>query len=353
MDGRKRYEKFLKSVDWKEQRAEALDRSTGFCEYCGDVAVNVHHVKYPKKYEENNPNNLVSVCKKCHDLSHGKRSIDRIADAKIMQDIAPQGITMKYLLSEGRVYASAKSWIRALKVPEHMHVWFETGLARTALLKGKNATGKLEMEFRNTPVYRWHAVAELLRAFDRQWYSDQFKSKPRNQLKALEKFHDNYESIISWGYDLQERALNSLINPVQDQSSNLTQNDLYNAINEAVTPRINQQESIINEHDVVISEICNSTPTLREESEFITVKQAINEQGLDFTSMPYFPNSRENLSGLVGQILKKKCIETGDSITSRIDGSSDVIEVNTYTRNDIYKALKEISENKLKQQKLF
>lgn len=351
MNGRERYKKFLSSVDWKEQRNEALDRSTGFCEFCGDVAVNVHHVKYPKKYEENSSHNLVSVCKRCHELSHGKRDMEKIVDAKIMRDLAPRGVEMKYLLTEGRVYASAKSWMKALQVPSHMKGWFETGLSRTSLLKGKTATGKLEMEFKEVLVYRWHAVAELLRAFDRQWYSDKFKGTPRNKLKEIEKFHDNYECIVSWGYDLQERALNSLINPVNDDDTKLTQVDLYNAINQSVSPRLREQESKIGEHDIVISEIQNASPTLRAEAEFITVKQAINEQGLDSTSMPYYPNSKENLSGLVGQFLKTSGIERGESVISRIDGCKEAIEVNTYPRIEIYKAFKSIYS--IKQNKLF
>lgn len=213
MSRRKEYQKFLKSLEWKEQRAEALERTTGFCEFCGDVAINVHHAKYPKKFDENSPHNLVPVCQRCHDLSHGLKDMEKIVDATVMSDLTPSGIQLRYLLTNGRVYASAKSWIKALQIPSYLRVWFETGLARTAMLKGKETGSKLEMEYMGTPVYRWHAVAEQLRAFDRRWYKDQYQNRPKFEQEEIARFHDKYERLVSWGYDLQERALNSLVNP--------------------------------------------------------------------------------------------------------------------------------------------
>lgn len=346
MNRKEEYRKFLKSGEWRDQRDETLDRSSGFCEFCGAVAMNAHHVKYPKKFDENDPNNLVAVCKRCHELSHGIRSMEKIVDAKLMTDLAPNGIELRYLLTDGRVYASAKSWIKALKVPSTLQVWFKEGLARTANLKDKDSTHRLVMEYRDTPVYRWHVVAEVLRSFDRRWYNDQYKSDSRHDQRQIAHFHDNYERIVSWGYDLQERALNSLINPVVDNNQPLTQNDLIEAVKQAVAPRLRHHDEKIHEHDVVISEIKESVPVLRDQEEFISVKQGIVEQGLDSTAMPYYPSSRENLSGLVGQYLKERNVEQGDPVISRIDGKSHAIEVNTYPRGAIYEALKEICKSK-------
>lgn len=345
MSRRDEYKKHLASIDWKGQRVEALDRTSGFCEYCGDIAVQVHHAKYPKKFGDENPHNLIPVCERCHQLSHGIRQMKKITEATVMSDLAPNGIQLKYLLSEGRVYASAKSWIKALQVPSDLAVWFESGLSRTAMLKS-GSVGALEKEYMGTPVYRWHAVAEQLRAFDRKWYNDQFKSRPKHEQENIAKFHENYEKLLSWGYDLQERALNSLINPVISSNAPVTQDNLLAAIKEAVAPRLRQHDDKIHEHDVVISEIMNVVPVLRDQDEFITVKQAISEQGLDSTSMPFYPSSRETLSGAAGQLLKNKSAKQGDPIVARMDGQSQSVEVNTYRRGDIYEILKEIGSTK-------
>lgn len=349
--GREKYLEFLNSDEWKNQSAETLDRSSGFCEFCGDVAVNAHHVKYPKKYEENNPNNLVAVCKKCHELSHGIRNTDKIVDAKIMTDLAPKGVRMRYLLTEGRIYASAKSWTNALQVPEKLKAWFVTGLARTSALKQRHHQSKLEMEFNSVLVYRWHVVAEQLRVFDRQWYQHQFSTRPRFEREKIKKFHENYELIVAWGYDLQEKALNSLINQT-DGSNAITPEDLQDAVNEAVSPKLYKSEYRLEEHDTIITEIKSTVPTFRDLEEFITVKQAIIEQGLDSNSMPCFPNSRENLSGLVGQMLVDKNATRGERVKSRTDGTSLSIEFNTYRRGDIYKTLQETAKIQVRQQSL-
>ena len=225
-------------------------------------------------------------------------------------------------------------------------VWFESGLARIAILKKDLAGGELEMSYLNTAVYRWHAVAELLRAFDREWNNNQFKSRPRQEQMELEQFYKNYDRLVSWGYDLQERALSSALNATPSATSPVTQETLIEAMKEVVAPRLRKHDDKLHEHDVVIAEIVEAVPTLRDQDEFITVKQAISEKGFDSTAMPLYPQSRENLSGLTGRMLKDHLVEQGGSVIARVDGQSLPIEMNTYRRRNIYSALDEIVRNK-------
>ncbi|OYY44471.1 MAG: hypothetical protein B7Y56_08865 [Gallionellales bacterium 35-53-114] len=269
-----------------------------------------------------------------------------LTDVVQMTELTPNGGRLKYLLSGARVYASAPSWNRALQVPECRKVWFESGLARTALLKKDLAGGELEMSYLNTAVYRWHAVAELLRAFDREWNNTNYKSKSKQEQKELEQFYNNYERLVSWGYDLQERALSSALNPTAVSTSSVTQESLIEAMKEAVAPRLRGHDDKLHEHDVVIAEIVDAVPTLRDQDEFITIKQAVSEKGFDSTMMPLYPQSRENLSGLTGRMLKDSNAEQGASVIARVDGQSIPIEMNTYRRRNIYAALDEINSKK-------
>ncbi len=346
MTRREKYHKYLASPEWVEQRHLALSRTSGFCQYCGEVATQVHHVKYPKQFGEEHPNTLIPVCDRCHNISHGVQEMKELSNVTQMQELSPNGGHLKYLLSGGRVYASAKSWARALHVPEPLMTWFTTGLARTSLLKKDLAGGDLEMSYLNTAVYRWHAVAEQLRAFDREWHKNQYKSRPDNERTELELFYNSYERLVSWGYDLQERALHSALNPTISSSTPITQDNLLVALKEAVAPRLRQHDDKIHEHDVVIAELMEAVPSLRDQDEFITVKQAINEQGYDPTLMPLHPRSKETLSGLAGQLLKTKAMQQGPSVIARIDGQSIATEMRTYKRRDIYSVLVEIIQNK-------
>ena len=356
MSRRNEYRQYLGSSLWKEHRNYALDRTSGFCQYCGDVATQVHHVKYPKQFGQEHPHSLIPVCDRCHKISHGIQIMKALPDVEVMNELSPQGIRLNYLLSGGRVYASAKSWGRALQIPESLKVWFEQGLARTAILKKDMAGGSLEMSHQEILVYRWPAVAEILRSFDREWYKTEYKAKPPAERKEIEQFHDNYERLVNWGYDLQERALSSLLNNNPGPKSavpsptslNVTQENLIEAMKQAVAPRLVAHDDKLQEHDVIISEIKSAVPTFRDQDEFITVRQAISEQGLDPTLMPNYPLSKENLSGLTGQKLKEIGALKGPSEVVRVDGHSISTEVNTYRRIDIYSVVAEISSSKQK-----
>lgn len=68
-----KYQDYIKSDEWKRLRELCFSASGGRCEFCGDKAVNAHHVKYPKNFSEDKASNLVAVCRKCHELCHGIR----------------------------------------------------------------------------------------------------------------------------------------------------------------------------------------------------------------------------------------------------------------------------------------
>jgi hypothetical protein len=265
-------------------------------------------------------------------------------------ELSPTGGRLKYLLSdEGRVYASAKSWSRALLVPDFMVANFETGLARMAILKKDSAGGALEMLYERTPVYRWHAVAAQLRSFDREFGNTGYKSRPTVERKQLEDFHENYERLTNWGYDLQERAIAAMLNArvASPASRNpVTQDALVDVIKQVIAPRLHVHDEKLQEHGAIIEEIREAIPALRDAAEFIPVRQAIQEQGLDPTVMPLHPRSRENLSGLAGQLLKNRAAEQGRTVVARVDGVSATTAMNTYRRGEIYTVLEEIMNNK-------
>ena len=271
--------------------------------------------------------------------------------AERFSEIWPTGGKLNYLLSdEGRVYASARSWSRALLVPDFMSVNFETGLARMAILKKDSAGGSLDMSYSGVTVYRWHAVAAQLRSFDKEFSNTGYKSRPAGERRQLEEFHENYERLTNWGYDLQERAIAAILNkrntasPIQTTPA--SHDALVDVIRHAIAPRFHEQDGKLMEHDVAIEEIKEAVPTLRNPKEFIPVKQAIQEQGLDPSVMPLHPRSRENLSGLAGQILKSRLAEQGETIVARLDGGSAATTMNTYRRGAIYSVIDEIMKNK-------
>lgn len=351
-DRQKEYRKFLASPEWKELRTVALVRSSGGCQFCGDFATEVHHVQYPKQFGHEHPNSTVAVCKRCHDTAHGVlKMANELTKVERFSELSPTGTRLNYLLSdEGRVYASARSWSRALQVPDSMTKNFETGLERMAILKRDSAGGPLEMLYDNTTVYRWHAVAAQLRSFDREFANTGYKTRPPGERAQIEEFHANYERLTNWGYDLQERAIAAALNnktaPPPVSSAVVTQDALVEAIKQAIAPRLHDHDGKLKEHEAIIEELKEAVPSLRDPSEFIPVRQAIQEQGLDPTVMPLHPRSKENLSGLAGQLLRTRGAEQGDSVVARLDGVSAAATMNTYRRGEIYVVLEEITRAK-------
>ena len=62
---------YINSEGWKILRNQAIDKSGGLCEFCGEGADEVHHVRYPKSFDKDSLDNLVVTCRKCHETSHG------------------------------------------------------------------------------------------------------------------------------------------------------------------------------------------------------------------------------------------------------------------------------------------
>lgn len=339
MNRKLQYKQYLKSENWQELRVVALARTQGFCQYCGEIATQVHHVKYPKSFGEEHPHSLIPICSRCHNISHGVQEMNQLTNVVHLSDYSPIGARLNYIVSDARVYASAKSWMRALQVPECMAKAFESGLSIQAMFKKDMAGGSLEMQFNGTPVYRWHAVGNYLRTFDREWFKTEYRTRPVDEQRTIRKFHDNYEQLINWGYDLQERAIASVINSGLDRATPVTQENLFEAMKQVVAPRLHQHDEKLNQHEIIITEIKQAMPTMQDPDQFITVKGAIAEKGLDSTIMPLFPNNKDNLSGLIGKKLKTLNCEQGKPVVSRLDGQPISAEMNTYRRRDIYSVL--------------
>ncbi len=65
------YEEYLKSDQWKKLIEEAYVKAGGSCSLCWGKPEAVHHIKYPKDLKDDDLDNLIAVCKRCHDILHG------------------------------------------------------------------------------------------------------------------------------------------------------------------------------------------------------------------------------------------------------------------------------------------
>lgn len=63
---------FLKSPEWADARQKVIERDGRKCWVCGETGLLVvHHIRYGSTWEElTNPDNLVTLCQKCHLDAH-------------------------------------------------------------------------------------------------------------------------------------------------------------------------------------------------------------------------------------------------------------------------------------------
>lgn len=64
-----RYHRFLQSPRWKAVRARVLNRDRHTCQYCGQFATEVHHLRYDDWAD---PEVCLAVCRRCHERLHSK-----------------------------------------------------------------------------------------------------------------------------------------------------------------------------------------------------------------------------------------------------------------------------------------
>ncbi len=75
MNRQQEYREYLGSLEWQWLRELAMERAKGVCELCRqETATAVHHVKYPKQFQDDHPDNLLALCDGCHEKQHGIRA---------------------------------------------------------------------------------------------------------------------------------------------------------------------------------------------------------------------------------------------------------------------------------------
>lgn len=67
----KEYQEYLRSEHWQETRKKRIIVDNGKCAICGSPnGLQVHHISYDRKGEENVDYDLITLCRSCHEAVH-------------------------------------------------------------------------------------------------------------------------------------------------------------------------------------------------------------------------------------------------------------------------------------------
>jgi len=80
------YQDYLDSDVWKAIRWEALARDHGRCRDCGVEAREVHHIEYPRVFGREALDDLISLCRACHQRRHVEHQTEA---TRLLSDIDP------------------------------------------------------------------------------------------------------------------------------------------------------------------------------------------------------------------------------------------------------------------------
>src|SRR5205823_11567049 len=68
----RKYAKYLQSVHWMKLRRRVLIRDGKQCVLCGSTdELQAHHETYREKFRDSLPDDLVTLCRECHEEQHG------------------------------------------------------------------------------------------------------------------------------------------------------------------------------------------------------------------------------------------------------------------------------------------
>jgi predicted HNH restriction endonuclease len=70
-EAQQRHRVYMQTDEWRELRAQALERDGFRCRLCDSkTAIEVHHRRYPRRDEIDHVRNLTCLCATCHGNFH-------------------------------------------------------------------------------------------------------------------------------------------------------------------------------------------------------------------------------------------------------------------------------------------
>lgn len=246
--------------------------------------------------------------------------------------------------SNGIIWGTISQWCSVLKAPYFMPEYLnQAAVTQAAVMRGGPYTAMVQGQ----QIFRWPPIAAALDTWHTNWMRKVTKNEhvtmEHNKRHASEQFARSMAQLKQWGYELQERELQAAMaakmTPAQSSTGLTELNQAIQAIQAlAVATRgaLEKHDDVLEEHSERLGDIEERDPANRAPDAFVTVKQRCLERAI---SLGFVVEGRMNLPQACGQFLQKSGSEKGPTSKERLDGSSMIVEVATWRRSDIDKAI--------------
>lgn len=324
-----RYQKYLSSVEWRNKRGDVLARAKGRCEICGiRPPVNVHHIRYPKRLGDEPLTDLLAVCRRCHERSHGM--------------IEQQQGMVAALSFEGAKIRMAIDDDDRVRFP-----WTDiercalSDIGEHAVRAATHSRAKIKHDhMRRGRHWETHEGEDWLYEFGLYAWISAFPKPPemRDDSKLWRMQH-HLEEVAKAYRDGSLLKVEPLQQP--EKASKL-------AWMRATLEQLEAQEQKLTEHEQRIGAL-ESQPALPAPAaangidldEFATVRSCCFSLGHDPDQLR---QGRLGLDGVVGRALaaaaRRGEIKRGKDVQQRLPDSRQITTFATYRRRDIYVAIR-------------
>lgn len=338
--------------EWHELRDAAMRRANGACEYCGALAVHVHHVTYPKFRGSEHPDTLIAICADCHDLSHGKKPMNYpVVATQPVRIEAFSNKPISIVPHNKHLYATDAGYCDGMGLPTINRPYFCERIAQTALLMTGTSDEPIAIIHNGLVHYRLHVALKALE----NWYHEVLKhdhkiTGTRAQIEALKECRNKYLQWQKWMWDLASKELGARAaggaglvampnHPVADVSPQEWLASFRQALG-FIAPKVAEHDSRLARVEAVVH---------RDPTEYVTVRQACIELAALPEQVVY---GRVNLETRVGALLREEGAEHGPEVITRLSGNALSVPVRTWRRADAYRVIGKALGNQFDQRLL-
>ena len=331
------YRAHLRSDLWQAIRERVLDRADGRCEFCGAPATQVHHVRYPKQFKDDDEHNSVAVCNSCHARAHAMRYPRKECSERTMQ-IERAAFTVRWFTHPNK-YGIEEQWVEKDQMKRALALGGAGSIDRAAdramdfkerhLVEGDHL---LKFEVQDANGWR---VVEFINHFGVTLLASAFPASKAHDaaMQWLVKLYDEHSRLKAQqqapalpaptGGDWAQTML-TVLTRVAEQNSGL----------------IAQHNGLIGEHGQQLQRIEQALPVLHDGAQMISVKAGFAERmRVPSTVMSAAGYDGMTAAAYVGEYLTITGAETGPKIIERLDGCSVKTEIKTYRRDDVHRAI--------------
>lgn len=363
-DRRAEYKAYLGSDIWAELRALALARANGACERCAAPAAQVHHVRYPKRFAGDHPDNLMALCDRCHRREHGIVDLYEITNFERREDIGPFESRLHYIVEytePPRLWLSAERSARFMKLPPTFGANWAVRLATRATamtieniipgpMRGKAQAGP---EDRPIEVFRFEVIVRTLSESVVRYQAE--ANQPGSYVPAADREENEqwiktkFRRFEAWYLQAITAAAVALVGCNQQRERTAIipaprrELMLPGGAEEKFYLLFGDHAARIDRLTVDVREIKAALPRFADPNEFVTVAQRLSEVGIPAELCPNY--TARNWGEETGSVLRRTgAVADPEELTMRLSGNGLRRTVRKWRREDIDCAIRNIRE---------